>query len=73
MADVSEHDSKKKGEGYTSEKRRINLFVEWDAIGVNDFLKYLSECICLNIGRRFQLMITNLFYFECKLIELIVL
>ena len=57
MADISEHDTKKEGEGHDGEDCRVHLLEHGDAIGVHNFLKGTREIVTLDIGWLLYLMI----------------
>jgi hypothetical protein len=57
MADISEHDTKKEGEGNDGEDCWVHLLEHGDAIGVHNFLKGTGEIVTLDIGWLLYLMI----------------
>ena len=56
MSHISKHDSKEEWESDTSKDRRIDLFVHWDTVGVNNLLEWPREVICLDVGRWCDIM-----------------
>ena len=70
MTNISEHDTKEEGEGYTGKKGWINFLVERYPVGVDYILVHLGKSVGFNKCRRLNLVVVNLLYFEGKLIIL---
>lgn len=67
MAEITEHDSKQKGESYAGKVSGIDLLISRDAIGVDYLLEGISKLVYLKVGRWNQLAVVNFLQLNCAL------
>lgn len=50
MNDITEHDTKEEGECHNGKDSRVDFFVIWDSIGINDLLESPCHFIGLKVS-----------------------